>query len=105
MGDGVILTAQAEVAELADAQDLGSCGRKAVGVQLPPSAPKFPFGRSCPGRSASKGFLRPATGYSLAIHAPLRCTLYCLGQAGGARTPETSRENEKLETRSVKEFP
>jgi hypothetical protein len=29
----------AEVAELADAQDLGSCGRKAVGVQLPPSAP------------------------------------------------------------------
>lgn len=28
----------AEVAELADAQDLGSCGRKAVGVQLPPSA-------------------------------------------------------------------
>src|SRR5216684_7357441 len=29
----------AGVAELADAQDLGSCGRKAVGVQLPPSAP------------------------------------------------------------------
>ncbi len=29
----------AEVAELADAQDLGSCGRKAVWVQLPPSAP------------------------------------------------------------------
>jgi hypothetical protein len=28
----------AEVAELADAQDLGSCGREAVGVQLPPSA-------------------------------------------------------------------
>jgi len=27
------------VAELADAQDLGSCGREAVGVQLPPSAP------------------------------------------------------------------
>ena len=26
---------RAEVAELADAQDLGSCGRKAVGVQLP----------------------------------------------------------------------
>jgi hypothetical protein len=32
-------TMRAEVAELADAQDLGSCGRKAVGVQLPPSAP------------------------------------------------------------------
>jgi hypothetical protein len=32
-------TTYAEVAELADAQDLGSCGRKAVGVQLPPSAP------------------------------------------------------------------
>jgi hypothetical protein len=32
---------RAEVAELADAQDLGSCGRKAVGVQLPPSAPDF----------------------------------------------------------------
>lgn len=31
--------ADAEVAELADAQDLGSCGREAVGVQLPPSAP------------------------------------------------------------------
>src|SRR5207245_11327956 len=30
----------AEVAELADAQDLGSCGREAVGVQLPPSAPR-----------------------------------------------------------------
>ena len=29
----------AEVAELADAQDLGSCDRKAVGVQIPPSAP------------------------------------------------------------------
>ena len=27
---------RAEVAELADAQDLGSCGRKAVGVQLSP---------------------------------------------------------------------
>ena len=34
---------RAEVAELADAQDLGSCGRKAVGVQLPPSAPKAKF--------------------------------------------------------------
>jgi hypothetical protein len=33
----------AGVAELADAQDLGSCGRKAVGVQIPPSAPKFPL--------------------------------------------------------------
>jgi hypothetical protein len=31
----------AEVAELADAQDLGSCGREAVGVQLPPSALAF----------------------------------------------------------------
>ena len=31
----------AEVAELADAQDLGSCGRKAVWVQLPPSALSF----------------------------------------------------------------
>src|SRR3989449_3511323 len=102
MGDGVILTAQAEVAELADAQDLGSCGRKAVGVQLPPSAPKFPFERPCPGCSASKGFLRPATGYSLAIHAPLRCTLYCLGQAGGARTPETFRGNEKIQTKRRK---
>jgi hypothetical protein len=32
---------RAEVAELADAQDLGSCGREAVGVQLPPSADQF----------------------------------------------------------------
>src|SRR6267143_6275056 len=31
----------AGVAELADAQDLGSCGRKAVGVRLPPSAPNL----------------------------------------------------------------
>jgi hypothetical protein len=31
----------AGVAELADAQDLGSCGRKAVGVQIPPSAPSL----------------------------------------------------------------
>ena len=30
---------QAKVAELADAQDSGSCGRKAVGVQVPPFAP------------------------------------------------------------------
>ena len=48
MGDGVILTAQAEVAELADAQDLGSCGRKAVWVQLPPSAlPLFKYAVFC----------------------------------------------------------
>lgn len=32
---------RAEVAELADAQDLGSCGRKAVKVQLLSSAPLF----------------------------------------------------------------
>src|SRR5690554_416762 len=30
----------AEVAELVDAHDSGSCGRKAVWVQVPPSAPK-----------------------------------------------------------------
>ncbi|CAB3392459.1 protein of unknown function [Kyrpidia spormannii] len=29
----------ADVAELADAQDSGSCGRKVVGVQVPSSAP------------------------------------------------------------------
>jgi hypothetical protein len=34
-----MLRNDAEVAELADAQDLGSCGRKAVGVQISPSAP------------------------------------------------------------------
>src|SRR5579864_3497291 len=34
---------RAEVAELADAQDLGSCGREAVGVQIPPSAPEIPL--------------------------------------------------------------
>jgi hypothetical protein len=32
---------RAEVAELADAQDLGSCGRKAVKVQILSSAPPF----------------------------------------------------------------
>ena len=35
----------AEVAELADAQDLGSCGRKAVEVQLLSSA--IPLNRAC----------------------------------------------------------
>jgi hypothetical protein len=35
------LTLRAGVAELADAQDLGSCGRKALGVQVPPPAPSF----------------------------------------------------------------
>ena len=40
-GDPKTCTRPAEVAELADAQDLGSCGRKAVGVQLPPSALAF----------------------------------------------------------------
>jgi hypothetical protein len=33
----------AEVAELADALGSGSSGRKAVRVQLPPSAPKNPY--------------------------------------------------------------
>src|SRR2546422_5893626 len=32
--------ARAEVAELADAHDSGSCARKGVGVRVPPSAPK-----------------------------------------------------------------
>src|SRR5438477_9514343 len=32
----------AEVAELADAHDSGSCARKGVGVQIPPSAPATP---------------------------------------------------------------
>ena len=40
---GISELRSAEVAELADAQDLGSCGRKAVGVQLPPSAPLILF--------------------------------------------------------------
>lgn len=31
-------TTPAGVAELVDAQDLGSCARKSVGVQVPPSA-------------------------------------------------------------------
>lgn len=38
---GILEKPLAGVAELADAQDLGSCGRKAVGVQIPPSAPAF----------------------------------------------------------------
>src|SRR5712692_9673210 len=44
----LLLLHAAEVAELADAQDLGSCGRKAVGVQLPPSAQTFPTRKRCP---------------------------------------------------------
>src|SRR5262245_43252023 len=31
---------RAEVAELADAHDSGSCARKGVGVRVPPSAPR-----------------------------------------------------------------
>src|SRR5579863_616172 len=38
---GILDKPLAGVAELADAQDLGSCGRKAVGVQIPPSAPTY----------------------------------------------------------------
>jgi hypothetical protein len=38
---GILERTTAGVAELADAQDLGSCGRKAVGVQIPPSAPTY----------------------------------------------------------------
>ena len=37
----------AGVAELADAQDLGSCGRKALQVQLLSPAPKFPASEFC----------------------------------------------------------
>src|SRR5687767_1730155 len=33
---------RAEVAELADAHDSGSCARKGVGVRVPPSAPGIP---------------------------------------------------------------
>jgi hypothetical protein len=36
--------ALAKVAELADAPDLGSGSRKALGVQLPPFAPAFAHG-------------------------------------------------------------
>src|SRR5579863_9587890 len=43
---GILEKPLAGVAELADAQDLGSCGRKAVGVQIPPSAPAFLIGLS-----------------------------------------------------------
>ena len=43
-------TRSAEVAELADAHDSGSCERKLVGVQVPPSAP--------PLRSLKSGDLR-----------------------------------------------
>ena len=35
------------MAELADAQDLGSCGRKALQVQLLSPAPKFPAFPPC----------------------------------------------------------
>src|SRR6266853_2746967 len=38
-GSGVILSRNAEVAELADAPALGAGGRKAVGVRVPSSAP------------------------------------------------------------------
>src|SRR5437773_3520270 len=38
---GRLALAHAKVAELADAPDLGSGSRKALGVQLPPFAPAF----------------------------------------------------------------
>ena len=38
----MIRAPHAKVAELADAQDSGSCGRKVVGVQVPPFAPTYP---------------------------------------------------------------
>ncbi len=37
---GTITRSHARVAELADAEDSGSCARKGVGVQVPPRAPK-----------------------------------------------------------------
>src|SRR5207245_9044328 len=40
---------RAEVAELADAHDSGSCARKGVGVRVPPSAPCFPQGTDLDG--------------------------------------------------------
>src|SRR5271157_5385816 len=42
----IISTTGAGVAELADAQDLGSCGRKVVEVQLLSPAPSFPSNSS-----------------------------------------------------------
>ena len=54
----------AEVAELADAQDLGSCDRKAVGVQIPPSA-LTSFGRPVKVATTAllQGFLRLGGGH------------------------------------------
>ena len=45
----------AKVAELADAPDLGSGGRKAVGVRVPPFAPDFARRRRASSRQAKKG--------------------------------------------------
>ncbi len=39
MQSSLLVSYCAEVAELADALDSGSSGRKAMGVQVPPSAP------------------------------------------------------------------
>ena len=53
----------ARVAELADAPDLGSGGRKAVGVQIPPFAPRWHVGRRpaahVRGREERRGALGP----------------------------------------------
>ncbi len=51
--------AGAEVAELADAQDLGSCGRKVVEVQVLSSALIFPYGSSNLARSQRKFLTDP----------------------------------------------
>src|SRR5712691_8266367 len=94
----------AEVAELADAQDLGSCGRKAVGVQLPPSAPKFPFGRFSPLHSTSKGLSTPRhrifTCYSCAVEV---YTL--LSRTGGVRERPRLPRNRKTRDKERKRVP
>src|SRR5215475_16114267 len=52
---------RAEVAELADAHDSGSCARKGVGVRVPPSAPAT-YGPATPPSYLMRRSLRPTFG-------------------------------------------
>src|SRR5215475_4517381 len=79
---------RAEVAELADAHDSGSCARKGVGVRVPPSAPrkiKYFLDRLCRLQkalffvlSASLVAGRSVLAISFRRWAGLRCASRCL---------------------------
>ena len=97
-----ILPPQAEVAELADAQDLGSCGRKAVGVQLPPSAPCI-FGLECPRHGIASNGAGDSKSHSFLDHCPISfeeglCTNRDERDADAGRDAVIARVKQLLQT-------